>query len=215
MDKQQVLTKMTDAGLVAVVRANSAEEAIRISDACLEGGCPSIELTFTVPGAHKVIEALAAKYTNGEMLLGAGTVLDSETARQAILSGANFIVSPGFNAEAAKLCNRYAVPYMPGTMTFTEILTAMEAGVDICKVFPGDIVGPNFIKDVRGPLPQAKLMPTGGVDVNNVDKWIAAGAVAVGAGSSLTKGAKTGDYAAITATAKEFIAKIKEARAAK
>ena len=198
MDKQQVLTKMTDAGLVAVVRASSAEEAIRISDACLEGGCPSIELTFTVPGAHKVIEALAAKYTNGEMLLGAGTVLDSETARQAILSGANFI----------------AVPYMPGTMTFTEILTAMEAGVDICKVFPGDIVGPNFIKDVRGPLPQAKLMPTGGVDVNNVDQWIKAGAVAVGAGSSLTKGAKTGDYAAITATAKEFIAKIKETRAA-
>ena len=194
MDKQQVLTKMTDAGLVAVVRASSAEDAIRISDACLEGGCPSIELTFTVPGAHKVIEALAAKYPNGEMLLGAGTVLDSETARQAILSGANFIVSPGFNAEAAKLCNRYAVPYMPGTMTFTEILTAMEAGVDICKVFPGDIVGPNF--------------------VNNVDQWIKAGAVAVGAGSALTKGAKTGDYADITKTAKEFIKNIKAARAA-
>lgn len=213
MEKQQVITKMTDAGLVAVVRAANAEEAIRISDACLEGGCPSIELTFTVPGAHKVIEALATKYSNGEMLLGAGTVLDPETARQAILSGANFVVSPGFNIDAAKLCNRYAVPYMPGCMTITEILTAMEAGCDICKVFPGDIVGSNFIKDVKGPLPQAKLMPTGGVDVANVDQWIKAGAVAVGAGSSLTKGAKTGDYADITATAKEFIKKIKETRA--
>ena len=214
MDKQQVLTKMTDAGLVAVVRASNAKDAIRITDACLEGGCPSIELTFTVPGAAKVIEALASKYTNGEMLLGAGTVLDSETARQAILSGANFIVSPGFNKGAAELCGRYQIPYMPGCMTITEILTAMEAGCDICKVFPGDIVGANFIKDVKGPLPHAKLMPTGGVDVSNVDKWIKAGAVAVGAGSSLTKGAKTGDYADITATAKEFIAKIKEARAA-
>ncbi|HIU47932.1 MAG TPA: bifunctional 2-keto-4-hydroxyglutarate aldolase/2-keto-3-deoxy-6-phosphogluconate aldolase [Candidatus Avimonoglobus intestinipullorum] len=213
MEKQQVLTKMTDAGLVAVVRANTADEAIRIADACLEGGCPSIELTFTVPGAHKVIEALANKYTNGEMLLGAGTVLDAETARTAILSGANYIVSPGFNRGAAELCNRYRVPYLPGCMTITEVLTAMEAGADICKIFPADLFGPTIIKDIKGPLPQAKLMPTGGVDVSNVDKWIKAGAVAVGAGSSLTKGAKTGDYAQITATAKEFIAKIKEARA--
>lgn len=213
MEKQQVLTKMTDAGLVAVVRANTADEAIRIADACLEGGCPSIELTFTVPGAHKVIEALANKYTNGEMLLGAGTVLDAETARTAILSGANYIVSPGFNRGAAELCNRYRVPYLPGCMTITEVLTAMEAGADICKIFPADLFGPTIIKDIKGPLPHAKLMPTGGVDVSNVDKWIKAGAVAVGAGSSLTKGAKTGDYAQITATAKEFIAKIKEARA--
>ena len=131
MEKEKLLTKMTDAGLVAVVRANTADEAIRIADACLEGGCPSIELTFTVPGAHKVIEALASKYTNGEMILGAGTVLDSETARTAILSGANYIVSPGFNLEAAKLCNRYRVPYIPGCMTITEVLTAMEAGADI------------------------------------------------------------------------------------
>ncbi|MEG1441903.1 MAG: bifunctional 2-keto-4-hydroxyglutarate aldolase/2-keto-3-deoxy-6-phosphogluconate aldolase, partial [Oscillospiraceae bacterium] len=124
MEKEKVLTKMTDAGLVAVVRANTADDAFRITDACLEGGCPSIELTFTVPGAHKVIEALANKYTNGEILLGAGTVLDSETARIAILSGASYIVSPGFNAEAAKLCARYRLPYMPGCMTITEVLTA-------------------------------------------------------------------------------------------
>ena len=145
-------------------------------------------------------------------MLGAGTVLDSETARMAILSGANFIVSPGFNENAAKLCNRYAVPYTPGCMTITEVLHAMEAGADIIKIFPADLFGPTIIKDIKGPLPQAKLMPTGGVDVSNVDQWIKAGAVMVGAGSSLTKGAKTGDYAAITKTAKEFIEKIKEAR---
>lgn len=214
MEKEKVLQKMTDAGLVAVVRAKDAEEAIKISDACLEGGCPSIELTFTVPGAHKVIEALAAKYQSGEMLLGAGTVLDSETARVAILSGANYIVSPGFNLETAKLCNRYRVPYLPGCMTITEVLTALEAGADIVKIFPADLFGPKIIKDIKGPLPQAKMMPTGGVDADNVGEWIKAGAVAVGAGSSLTKGAKTGDWNAITETAKKFIANIKAARAA-
>ena len=213
MEKEQVITKLTETGLVAVVRANNADEAIKISDACLEGGCNAIELTFTVPGAHKVIEALAAKYPNGEMLLGAGTVLDSETARIAILSGANYVVSPAFNAEAAKLCNRYRVPYIPGCMTITEVLTAMEAGADIIKIFPADLFGPKIIKDIKGPLPQAKLMPTGGVDVSNVDQWIKAGAAAVGAGSSLTAGAKTGDYKKITETAKEFIEKIKAARA--
>ena len=212
MDKEKVLTKLTGAGLVAVVRANSADEAIRISDACLEGGCPSIELTFTVPGAHKVIEELAKRYSNGEMLLGAGTVLDSETARIAILSGANYVVSPGFNLQAAKLCNRYRIPYMPGCITITEVLTAMEAGADIIKIFPADLFGPKIIKDIKGPLPHAKMMPTGGVENFNVHEWIKAGAVAVGAGSSLTAGAKSGDYAKITATAKEFIAKIKEAR---
>lgn len=213
MEKEQVISKLTETGLVAVVRADNADEAIRISDACLEGDCNAIELTFTVPGAHKVIEALAAKYPNGEMLLGAGTVLDSETARIAILSGANYVVSPAFNAEAAKLCNRYRVPYIPGCMTITEVLTAMEAGADIIKIFPADLFGPKIIKDIKGPLPQAKLMPTGGVDVSNVDQWIKAGAAAVGAGSSLTAGAKTGDYKKITETAKEFIEKIKAARA--
>ncbi len=212
MRKENVLTKLTDAGLVAVVRAESSEQAIKISDACLKGGCPSIELTFTVPGAHKVIEDLAKTYNDGSMLLGAGTVLDAETARIAILSGANYIVSPAFDENTSKLCNRYRVPYIAGCMTITEVIRAMEAGVDIIKIFPADLFGPKIIKDIRGPLPQAQLMPTGGVDVSNVDLWIKAGAVAVGAGSSLTAGAKTGDYDKITETAKEFIAKIKEAR---
>lgn len=212
MDKENVIQRMTETGLVAVVRAESAEQALKISEACLAGGCEAIELTFTVPGADKVIETLAKKYQNGEMLLGAGTVLDSETARIAILAGADYIVSPSFNAECAKLCNRYRVPYIPGCMTLTEVITAMEAGADVIKIFPADLYGPTIIKDIKGPLPQAKLMPTGGVEVSNAGEWIKAGAVCVGAGSSLTAGAKTGDYQKITDTAKEFISKIKEAR---
>ncbi|RYG63671.1 bifunctional 4-hydroxy-2-oxoglutarate aldolase/2-dehydro-3-deoxy-phosphogluconate aldolase [bacterium] len=212
MPKLDILHRLTSVGLVAVVRAESAEQAIRISEATLEGGCPAIEVTFTVPGAHKVIEALAERYKASELILGAGTVLDPETARIAILSGATYVVSPSLNLETVRLCNRYQVPIMPGAMTIREVIEAMEAGADIIKLFPGEAFGPGFIKSIKGPLPQAPLMPTGGVDVENVGEWIAAGAVAVGAGSSLIGAAKTGDYAKITATAREFIAKIAEAR---
>ena len=215
MDKEKVITKITDVGVVAVVRAESSDQAIRIADACIEGGIPAIELTFTVPRAHKVIEDLAAKYSHGEIILGAGTVMDPETARFAILSGAEYVVSPYFNANTVKTCNRYRVPCMPGAMTIKEVVEAMEAGADIVKIFPGDLFGPKIIKDIKGPIPYAKMMPTGGVDIDNVHEWINAGAVAVGTGSSLTKGAKTGDYAAVTATAKQFVAKVKEAREAK
>ncbi|MDD4688494.1 MAG: bifunctional 2-keto-4-hydroxyglutarate aldolase/2-keto-3-deoxy-6-phosphogluconate aldolase [Eubacteriales bacterium] len=214
MDKEKVITRITDAGIVAVVRATSGEDAIRIAEACIEGGVPAIELTFTVPMAHKVIEQLAARYTNGEIILGAGTVMDPETARIAILSGAEYIVSPYFKAETVKLCNRYRVPCMPGAMTIKEVVEAMEAGADIVKIFPGEAFGPKILKAIKGPIPYAKMMPTGGVDVNNVDEWIKAGAVAVGAGGALTAGAKTGDYADITAKGREFVQKIKEARAA-
>ncbi len=214
MDKEKVITRITDVGVVAVVRAENSEQAIRIADACIEGGVPAIEMTFTVPRAHKVIEDLAVKYSHGEIILGAGTVMDSETARIAILSGAEYIVSPYFNAETVKTCNRYRVPCMPGAMTIKEVVEAMEAGADIVKIFPGDVFGPKIIKDIRGPIPYAKMMPTGGVDVDNIHEWIKAGAVAVGAGSSLTAGAKTGDYAAVAAKAKEFVEKVKEARQA-
>ena len=212
MDKEKVITRICDAGIVAVVRAKDAEQAIKITDACIEGGVAAIELTFTVPGAHNVIAELAKRYTPEEIILGAGTVLDPETARTAILSGAQYIVSPYFNAETVKLCNRYRVPCMPGAMTIKEVVEAMEAGADIIKIFPGEVFGPKIIKSINGPIPHAKLMPTGGVDVNNVGEWIKNGAVACGAGSSLTAGAKTGDYAQITKTAREFIRKIKEAR---
>ncbi len=211
--KLNILQRLTSTGLVAVVRAENAEQAIRISEATLAGGCPAIEVTFTVPGAHKVIEALAERYKPSELILGAGTVLDPETARIAILSGATYVVSPSLNLETVRLCNRYQVPIMPGAMTIRDVIEAMEVGADIIKLFPGEAFGPSFIKSIKGPLPQAPLMPTGGVDVSNVGEWIEAGAVAVGAGSSLIGGAKSGDYDKITRTAREFIEKIAEARA--
>lgn len=213
MKKEQVISEIQRVGIVAVVRAENAEKAIRIADACIEGGIPAIELTFTVPAAHRVIEQLAARYQNGEILLGAGTVMDPETARMAILSGAQYVVSPYFSEETVRLCNRYRIACMPGAMSIKEVVTAMEAGADIIKVFPGEAFGPKIIKAIKGPVPQAELMPTGGVDINNVGEWIRAGAVAVGVGGALTGGAKTGDYASITKLGREFVEKIKEARA--
>lgn len=215
MVKEEVIKRITDAGVVAVVRAESAEQARKITDACIEGGVPAIEMTFTVPHADKVIAELDAMYTDDQIILGAGTVMDGETARIAILAGAKYIVSPYFDEKTAKLCNRYRVPYMPGCMTIKEVVTAMEAGADIIKIFPGEAFGPKIIKAINGPVPQARMMPTGGVSVDNVGEWIKAGAVAVGAGGALTAGAKTGDYAAITETAKKFVENIKAARAAK
>jgi 2-dehydro-3-deoxyphosphogluconate aldolase/(4S)-4-hydroxy-2-oxoglutarate aldolase len=212
IDKETIISRIRDCGIVAVVRAESSDQARRISDACLEGGVAAVEITFTVPGAHKVIEQLAATYSSGEMILGAGTVMDPETARIAILSGAQYVVSPYLNIDTVKLCNRYRIPVMPGAMTIKEVVEGMEAGADIIKIFPGELFGPRIIKAIKGPLPQAQLMPTGGVDLDNVQEWIKAGAAAVGAGSSLTSGAKTGDYASITRKAKEFVAKIKETR---
>ena len=207
MKKYEVLQKIENVGVVAVVRAENSEKAKQIALACMEGGINSIEITFTVPGAHKVIEALTEEFGDS-LLVGAGTVLDSITARIAILAGAKYIVSPSFDSETAKLCNRYQVPYIPGCMTLTEMINAMEAGVDVIKVFPGSAFGPDFIKAVKGPLPNIALMPTGGVDLNNVDKWIKNGCVAVGVGGNLAKGSNED----ITKTAKEFVAKIKEAR---
>ncbi|MGI6113335.1 MAG: bifunctional 2-keto-4-hydroxyglutarate aldolase/2-keto-3-deoxy-6-phosphogluconate aldolase [Mahellales bacterium] len=212
MDKEQIISKITEVGLVAVVRAQSADEALRISDACIKGGVNAIEITFTVPGAQEVIRKLADTYKNGEILLGAGTVADPETARTAILAGAQYIVSAYLNTEVVKLCNRYRIACMPGAMTIKEVMEAMEAGADIVKVFPGELFGPKLIKSILGPVPYAKLMPTGGVSVDNVEEWIKAGAVAVGAGGSLIKGAKDGDYESITQTAKEFIKRIRHAR---
>ena len=179
----------------------------------IAGGVAAIELTFTVPHEDKLIEAMRAKYSSGEIIIGAGTVMDAATARIAILAGAEYIVSPYFDPETVKTCNRYGIPSMPGIYTPTEAVHAMECGADVLKVFPGDIATPSFIKDIHGPIPNAVMMPSGGVDVDNVKDWIKAGAVAVGAGSSLIKGAKTGDYDLITETGKLFVERIKEARA--
>jgi len=210
--KIAVLSKIVSSGLVAVIRAENAEQAARIADACALGGVAALEITFTVPGAAGVIEHLAKKCSK-DIFLGAGTVLDPETARIAILAGAQFVVSPAVNAETARLCNRYQVPYMPGAGTIGEVIAAMESGADIVKVFPGEILGPGFVKAVKGPLPQAQLMPTGGVSLENVAHWIKAGSIAIGVGGNLTAGAKTGDFASITNFARQFVEKIKEARA--
>lgn len=207
MRKYEVLQRIEKVGVVAVVRAENSEKAKKIALACMDGGIDSIEITFTVPGAQKVIEDLTKEFGDS-LLVGAGTVLDSETARIAILAGAKYIVSPGFDLETAKLCNRYQISYMPGCMTITEMITAMEAGADVIKVFPGSAFGPDFIKAVKGPLPQAVLMPTGGVSIDNVDKWIKNGCIAVGVGGNLTKGSSED----MTKAAKEFVEKVKLAR---
>jgi 2-dehydro-3-deoxyphosphogluconate aldolase/(4S)-4-hydroxy-2-oxoglutarate aldolase len=209
--KTEILGKIVESGLVAVIRAESPEQAAHIAEACALGGVGALEITFTVPGAARAIEHLTKEFGE-KILLGAGTVLDPETARVAILAGAHFVVSPAVNVESARLCNRYQVPYMPGAGTIGEVIAAMECGADIVKVFPGEILGPAFVKAVKGPLPQARMMPTGGVSIDNVAAWINAGAVALGVGSNLTASAKTGDFRAITAVAKQFVEKIKEAR---
>ncbi|PKK87935.1 MAG: bifunctional 2-keto-4-hydroxyglutarate aldolase/2-keto-3-deoxy-6-phosphogluconate aldolase [Tenericutes bacterium HGW-Tenericutes-7] len=201
-----------DVGVVAVIRAETKEEAINISKACIEGGLPAVEVTFTVPYADEVIKALAKSFKSEELIIGAGTVLDQETARIAILAGATYIVSPGFNLETAKLCNRYQIPYMPGCLTITEMITAMEAGVDIIKLFPGSAFGPSYVKAIKGPLPQANIMPTGGVSLDNIKTWIENGVVAVGVGSELTGPAKKGDYEGVKSLANAFVKEVKLAR---
>ena len=212
MNKVDVLRKIQDCGVVAVVRAENGEQALKIADACIQAGIAAIEITFTVPGAADVIAQLSKAYTKGEVIIGAGTVLDPETARAAILAGAQYVVSPCLNEEVVKLCLRYQIACMPGAMTIREVVACMEAGADIVKVFPGELFGPAFIKAVKGPIPQARMMPTGGVSLDNVGDWIKAGCVAVGVGGSLTAGAKTGDYASIATIGAQFVAKVKEAR---
>lgn len=215
MKKEQVISRMKEDCLVAVVRAKDKVQGEKVVDAIIAGGINFIEITMTMDEGNPVefIQLMADKYkSNPDVVIGAGTVLDPETARAVILAGANYVVSPGLNVETIKLCNRYRVPMLPGVMSPTEAITALEAGCDIIKVFPGNIVGPGAISSFKGPLPQGEFMPSGGVDVDNVDKWINAGACAVGTGSSLTKGAKTGDFAAVTAKAKEFVEAVAAAR---
>lgn len=212
MQKYEILKKIVDVGVVAVVRAMNAEEAIKISDACIEGGIPAIEVTYTVPNATKVIESLTEKFSDDKLIVGAGTVLDSETARIAIMAGAKYIVSPGFDLETSKLCNRYQVPYLPGVATISELIIAMENGATIVKLFPGSAYGPSYVKAIKGPLPQANIMPTGGVSLDNVKDWIKAGVIAVGVGGDLTAPAKKGDYEGVVKNAIAFVNAVKEAR---
>lgn len=207
MEKYEVLNRIHELGIVAVIRGRDKEEALNFSRACVKGGVNILEVTFTVPDALDVMKSIREELGD-KALLGAGTVLDTTTARLAIMNGANFIVSPAFDKEVAKLCNLYQVPYMPGCITATEVTEALKYGVDIIKIFPGSMVGPGYFGAIHGPLPQAKLMPTGGVDVDNVKDWFAKGAYAVGVGSQLVKGSEE----EIVKKCKVFLERIEEAR---
>lgn len=210
MEKYRIYQAIKDQGIVVVIRGKSVEQAIKTVDACYKGGIKIIEVTFTVPKADEIISTLVEKYAGTDMIVGAGTVLDPETARLAMLAGAKFIVSPSLNIDTIKTCNRYGVPIMSGIMTPTEAQTAMEYGVDILKMFPGDIATPAGLKALKGPFPHANIMPTGGVSSDNVEEWFKAGAYAVGAGSFLTKDANSGDYAKVESVCRAFVEKVRK-----
>ncbi|MCJ1657230.1 bifunctional 2-keto-4-hydroxyglutarate aldolase/2-keto-3-deoxy-6-phosphogluconate aldolase [Staphylococcus sp. NRL 21/187] len=204
MKKLKTLKQLHENYLVAVVRGKSKDDAIAAVQQMIEGGIHNIEITFTTPQAEEVIRHLS-ETSDGHIVIDAGTVLDSATARIAILNGAKYIVSPHLDLDIAKMCNRYAVPYLPGCGSVTEIVQAMEVGVDLVKLFPGDLLGANFIKNVHGPIPHIELMPSGGVSLDNLEDWYKKGAYAVGIGSALMKNAKDGNDAVIKDNTEKFV----------
>jgi 2-dehydro-3-deoxyphosphogluconate aldolase / (4S)-4-hydroxy-2-oxoglutarate aldolase len=200
-------------GVVAVIRMQDPTRLAAVVEALAAGGVRAIEVTMTVPGAVELIRGLAPALS-GDFVLGAGTVLDADTAERVIDAGARFVVSPVLRTGIIAAAHRRGVPAMPGCFSPTEILTAWDAGADIVKVFPATALGPGFFKDLRGPLPQVKLMPTGGVTIDNAGDWIRAGAVAVGAGTALVDAGSiaAGDYAAIAEKARRIVANVARAR---
>lgn len=212
LNKEYILSQIKCSGIIAIIRTENAEQAFRTFEACLAGGIRAIEISFTVPGIIDLLKEISEKYKAGEVILGAGTVLDPETARAAILAGVRYIVTPYLNEATVKLCNRYQVACIPGAMTIKEVAECMAAGADMIKVFPAELFGPAIIKAIKGPLPYAPLLPTGGVRVDNIREWFEAGAAAVGVGGSLTAGAKEGDYERVTRTAREFVTQISKVR---
>ncbi|MES2071137.1 MAG: bifunctional 2-keto-4-hydroxyglutarate aldolase/2-keto-3-deoxy-6-phosphogluconate aldolase [Pseudomonadota bacterium] len=213
MLKHAIFQAILERGMVAIVRADTADAALQLAEACIAGGMDALEIAFTTPDTLDVIKLLRQRHGD-QVLLGAGTVLDPETARLAILAGAKFIISPNVNVDTIRLCQRYQVLAMPGAMTPTEIITALEAGADIIKIFPAEAVDPGYLKALRAPLPQAPLMPTGGVTLDNLPQWFENGAVAVGIGGSLTAPAATGDYGAVSSRARAFVARMAGVRQA-
>ncbi len=214
MDKTKITQHIHELGLVPVLRASSAQEAITIADAIMAGGVNVLEVTMTVPGAIRVIEQLA-NHHGEKLLLGAGTVLDPETARSCILAGAQFIVSPALDLRTIELCRRYSVPIMPGALTPTEIVSAWQAGADVVKVFPCSALGgAKYLKALQGPLPQIQLIPTGGVSLATAEEFLAAGAFALGVGGDLVdaKAAREGRTSVITENAQKYISIVKKFR---
>jgi len=216
MDKTKIMQHMRELGLVPVLRASSAQEAITIADAIMAGGVNILEVTMTVPGAIRVIEQLA-NHHGSSLLLGAGTVLDPETARNCILAGAQFVVSPALDLGTIELCRRYSVPILPGALTPTEIVTAWQAGADVVKVFPCSALGgAKYLKALQGPLPQIQLIPTGGVSLATAEEFLAAGAFALGVGGDLVdaRAAREGRTSVITENAQKYVSIVRKFRAA-
>ncbi|MBS1829411.1 MAG: bifunctional 4-hydroxy-2-oxoglutarate aldolase/2-dehydro-3-deoxy-phosphogluconate aldolase [Acidobacteria bacterium] len=215
MNKQTIISNILNIGIVPIVRAGSAEEAIASVDAIYAGGIRAVEITMTVPGAIKALEKVADKLGD-KITLGAGTVLDPETCRVCFLAGAEFIVTPALRVETIEMARRYSKPIMPGALTPTEILTAWEHGADFVKVFPcGNMGGPKYIKALKGPFPQIEMIPTGGVNLETAGDFLKAGAAAVAVGGELVdaKSLKEGRYDVITERAKQYLDVITKARA--
>ena len=213
MEKEKRLELMRETGVVAIMRANSPDQLLSAADAIKEGGVNAIEVTMTTPGALDVIKQATSRY-GSEVLFGVGSVLDPESARAAILAGAQFVVCPTLDVRTIALCRRYAVPVMPGAYTPTEILTAWEAGADIVKVFPASVGGPGYIKAVKAPFPQVRLMPVGGVDLNTTAEFIRAGCDLVAVGGALVdqKLLDARGFAAITERARRFREEVERRR---
>lgn len=207
------LQQVLDLGLVAIIRAPSGEQLVEVSQALADGGIDVIEVTFTVPGILDILKDVR-RALGDRILLGAGTVLDTESARAAILAGAEFLVTPTVNVDVIRLCRRYDKLVMSGAFTPTEILTAWEAGADVVKVFPAEIGGPAYLKAVHGPLPHVRLLPTGGVNLETLPAFVQAGACAVGLGTALVEkdALERRDMARIRAQAEAFVARMKAAR---
>ncbi len=213
MGRDTTLKRILEGGIVAVVRAESGESLIKVVRALAEGGVTAAEITFTVPDAVEVIRQVRQEIGDA-IVLGAGTVLDPETARAALLAGAEYIVSPIVNLDVIRLCRRYDKAVMPGAFTPTEVVAAWEAGADVIKVFPADIGGPAYLKALRGPLPQIRLMPTGGVDLNTAESFLKAGACCLGIGSSLVepKAIASGDFNRLRDLAAQYAAIVRKFR---
>jgi 2-dehydro-3-deoxyphosphogluconate aldolase/(4S)-4-hydroxy-2-oxoglutarate aldolase len=209
-----VVDRIREVGILPVVRAASSDEALAAVEAIREGGIPVLEITMTVPGAVKIIKDLVLRLGD-DALVGAGTVIDSDTARACVDAGASFIVSPALDIPTIETCRILGVPIFPGAMTPTEVLTAWKAGADAVKVFPANAVGgATYLKSLKAPLPQIELIPTGGVSLKNIADFIHAGALAVGVGADLVdvNAIRNGDAASITAKAREYVAAVAAAR---
>jgi 2-dehydro-3-deoxyphosphogluconate aldolase/(4S)-4-hydroxy-2-oxoglutarate aldolase len=213
MSRDNTLKRILDGGIVAVVRSESPDALVKVVQALAEGGVTAAEITFTVPDAVEVIHQVRREMGDS-IVLGAGTVLDPETARAALLAGAEYIVAPVVNLDVIRLCHRYDKAVMPGAFTPTEVLTAWEAGADVVKVFPADVGGPAYLKALRGPLPQVRLMPTGGVDLNTAEAFLKAGACCLGVGGSLVepRAIAAGNFSRIRDLAGQFVAVVRRAR---